>query len=59
MVDVNRWEYKRNNIHIIREGDDYMYVIKDKIIRLKDNQVEIESKNTNKSKQMNIFDFIE
>lgn len=33
-----------------------MYVIKDKVIRLKDNKIEIENKN--KNKQMNIFDFI-
>ena len=58
MVNVNRWEYKNNNIHIIRDGDDYMYVIKDKIVRIKNNKVEIESKNMKKNKQMNIFDFI-
>lgn len=56
MVDVNRWEYRRNNIHIVREGDDYMYVIEDKVIRLKDNKIEIENKN--KNKQMNIFDYL-
>lgn len=33
-----------------------MYVIKNKVIRLKDNKIEIESKN--KNKQMNIFDYI-
>ena len=52
-MNKDEWKYEGKNIRIIRRGDDYTYIIKDKKFDEKNKNIDV-FKN-----QINIFDYLE